>query len=241
MAKLTGILLLIIYHLTLPSHADLSLRISAIENSDNSDISEIVLRKAYEKIGYQLHILSLPAKRSLHHANEGQSDGELFRIDGMEKTFTNLIKVPVAVNQLDAMVMTQKDDFSVKGWDSLNPYLIAIRRGVKFSEIGTKGMSRVYFNSNMGLGRILIQDNNVDIAVIARANGLQTIQHLREVNASQKLHLTEPPIATYPLYHYLHKKHADLVPRLAAVLEEMQANGEMAAIRTKYFKDKYGQ
>ena len=33
-----------------------------------------------------------------------------------------------------------------------------------------------------------------------------------------------PPLAAFPVYHYLHKKHAALVPQLAAVLRQMRAD-----------------
>jgi len=221
------------------SYASQSIKLSAIENSDNSNISELVLREAYGKLGFTLYITPLPAKRSLHHANEGMADGELFRITGMEKKFPNLIKVPVPINSLDGVAVTRKVDFTVAGWDSLKPYFIAIRRGVKFSDTGTKDMKRIYFNSNIGLGRILIESKGVDIAVMARVNALKTLQHLREVKASTELRILEPAIASYPLFHYLHKKHAHLVPKLTQILDAMHASGRTAEIRKDYLTKKY--
>lgn len=221
------------------AHAAKYLTFTAIQASDNSNISELVLREAYKKIGYQIFISPFPAKRSLLLANEGHGDGELFRIDGMEKKYQNLVKVPVAINQLDGMVMTRKVTFSVNGWDSLAPYTIAIRQGVKFSEAGTKGMKTKLHNTNMSLGRVLLGENDTDIAVIARVNGMEIIEELRRVNASHDLKLLEPPIQSYPLYHYLHKRNARLVPKLAAVLDDMTKTGRIAEIRKEYLDRKY--
>ncbi len=215
------------------------LTFSAIQASDNSNISEIVLREAYRKIGIHVFISPLPAKRSLHHANEGLSDGELFRIAGMEKTFKNLIRVPVPINYLDGVVMTRKASFDVQGWDSLKPYTIAIRRGVKFSEAGTAGMKQAFFNTNMSLGRILLEENKIDIAVIARVNGLKIIQQLKEVNASDDLRLLEPPLQSYPLYHYLHKRFSYLIPKLTTALKELSQSGRIAEIRKDYLAKAY--
>jgi polar amino acid transport system substrate-binding protein len=38
------------------------------------------------------------------------------------------------------------------------------------------------------------------------------------------------PMASNPMYHYLHKRHADLVPRIDAVLRDMVAEGRLKAI-----------
>ena len=34
--------------------------------------------------------------------------------------------------------------------------------------------------------------------------------------------MLSPPLASFPVFHYLHKKHAALVPRLTEVLQQMQ-------------------
>lgn len=218
-----------------PAMAQSVLTFSAIQDSDNSEISALVLKEAYKKIGIDVYITPFPAKRSLFYANEGMADGELFRINGMEKKFTNLIRVPVAINQLEAMVMTKSADFTVSGWQSLTPYKLAIRRGVKFSEIGTEGMRRVTFNNNLALGRILLENSEVDVSVIARVNGLQVMEELGD----KALHFLQPPLNIYPLFHYLHKKHEKLVPKLVTVLEDMKEKGRMDEIRNTYLARKY--
>lgn len=215
-----------------------SLTFSAIQDSDNTEICALVLNQAYHRLGIKVTITPYPAKRSLFHANEGLADGELFRIKGMEKKYKNLIRVPVAINQLDAMVMTKSVDFKVTGWSSISPYKSAIRRGVKFSEQGTKGLRRALYNSNLDLGRILLETNDIDLSIIARLNGLQTMLELGDGN---QLHFLEPALAAYPLYHYLHKKHADLVPKLVSVLNEMTKNGDIKKIRAKYIARTYEQ
>jgi polar amino acid transport system substrate-binding protein len=44
---------------------------------------------------------------------------------------------------------------------------------------------------------------------------------------SQKLEgvtVLEPPLSSFPVYHYLNKKHEALVPELTRVLKQMQAD-----------------
>jgi polar amino acid transport system substrate-binding protein len=40
----------------------------------------------------------------------------------------------------------------------------------------------------------------------------------------------EPPLASVPMYMYLHRKHADLVDDAARALREMKADGTYASI-----------
>ncbi len=61
-----------------------------------ANISEIVLRKAYERIGVKIDTHYFPAERALYMSNSGLVDGEVNRIIGLEKKYPNLIRVPVA-------------------------------------------------------------------------------------------------------------------------------------------------
>ena len=46
-----------------------------------------------------------------------------------------------------------------------------------------------------------------------------------------RLLILSPPLATFPVFHYLHKKHAALVPRLTAVLQQMQKDKTIDALQ----------
>ncbi|XQF89519.1 hypothetical protein ACOBV8_11330 [Pseudoalteromonas espejiana] len=39
---------------------------------------------------------------------------------------------------------------------------------------------------------------------------------------------------TFSLYHYIHKKHAELAPKLLAALKKLNNNGTTQALRAKY-------
>ena len=49
-------------------------------------------------------------------------------------------------------------------------------------------------------------------------------------NALQRIAILEPPIQRDPLFHYLHKKHATIVPKMTAVLQEMADEGRIQSI-----------
>ena len=217
------LLLLMLAMSPLPSQATEPLEFSAIENSINTLISERVVAEAYRRIGIQITTKQYPAARAIKLSANGSMDGELFRIGGLEKAYPNLVQVPVPINVMEGVVLTKHTDFPVDGWQSLKPFRVGIQRGIMFAERGTAsihGLKTHAVNSNEQLFGMLSK-NRTDIIVVSRLNGLQTLKTLRIPD----IHILEPPIETYFLYHYLHRKHRHLVPRLTAALKEMEAEG----------------
>jgi len=202
---------------------------SGIEGSVNSEISMQVLEKAYAKLGLQIQYRPLPGERALRASNSGAVDGEVFRIANIQKRYKNLIPVPTPINSLQALAFTKDKDIVLQDWQSLKRYRIGIQGGIKFAERTTKGMNPVVVDTNKQLFRML-DSGRIDVLIAAESNGLKTLADLR----MKGIHALPPLIQPYPLYHYLHKKHAGLVERLDAVLQSMQASGEIRAIRKAY-------
>ena len=203
-----------------------SLIFSGIEGSVNSDISMQVLTEAYAQLSINIEYLPLPGARALHKSNSGEVDGEVFRIANVEKKFTNLRPVPTAINRLEGIVFTKSLDFKIQGWSSLSPYYIGIQNGIRFADRGTEDMQRLAVDTNEQLF-LMLNEGRVELAVAAYTNGLKTMSKLN-LNTIRAL---EPAIETYPLYHYLHINHADLIPKLDQVLVNMANNGRIRAIR----------
>jgi len=197
-------------------------------NDPVANISEEVLKEAYERIGITITTLVLPAERSLRMSNFGTTDGEINRIDGIENTYSNLKKVAVSVNILEGIVFTKDLKIKITDWNSLKPYKIGIRRGSKFAERGTKGMRVETVTSNEQLFRMLNNGRN-DIVVTTRLEGLNQINRLQ----LKEVFIIEPPLVTLNLYHYLHKKNLHLLPKIESVLHKMESEGRIKIIRQK--------
>jgi len=212
-----------------PLFAKDTLIFSAIEGSVNSEISRIVMKEAYQRIGIEIEVKEYPGIRSLETSNAGEVDGELFRIANVHKKWTNLVMVPTPINKLEGVVFTKEVNFPVKGWESLKPYKIGVRRGIRFTDIGTQGMQRQIVDDNIALFKLLDM-GRVDIIVIAFSNGFKILKQL-QFSEVKSLH---PPVASFPLHHYLHKKHQNLIPKLDAVLQDMAKEGLIQKIREQF-------
>lgn len=218
--------------------AEAQLRFSVVESAVNMQVSERVLSEAYARLGMSFVLEAYPGVRSLRSADSGFVDGELSRQGGLEKTHPDLVRVPVAVNQLEAVVFTRGLAFQVRGWTSLKPYRVGIRRGVAFAENGTAsaGITAQTVDGVEQLFRLLMADR-VDLVVLARLNGLEAIEAL----GAKDIHPLDPPVESVPLFHYLHIHHRDLVPKLTDVLNQMAQKGRIRQIREDFIAQRFAQ
>jgi len=205
---------------------------SGIQGSANSDISMRVLQHAYQQLGIDIEYLPLPGERALRTSDSGEVDGEVFRIANVNKRYKNLVPVPTRINVLQGIAFTKERDIRVDGWQSLAPHNIGIQVGIKFAERGTEGMNRILVDTNEQLFKML-DSGRVDVIVAAHANGLKTISALELTG----IRSTTPAIQEYPLFHYLHKKHSALVPKLDAVLRDMEESGLILQMRHSALED----
>ena len=195
-------------------------------------MSERILTEAYSRIGVEIEVQRFPGPRGLFMANEGKIDGELFRGGINTDEFPDLIQIPVPIMYGELVVFTISVDFEVDGWESLRPYNIGIQLGNKEIEAGTRGMQVEPLAKTEQLLLKLVAGRN-DIVVVPRIQGMEILKELNSApgqwgvdqNALQRIAILEPPIQRDPLFHYLHKKHAALVPKITAALQEMADEG----------------
>lgn len=209
-----------------PIFAAETLTFAAAAGTVDTVISEVILRKAYNKLGIGIAIKEYPGERALKLANAGRVAGDVQRIDGLGEKYQNLIQVRPAINFIEGAVFSKTARITVSGWDSLKPHRIGLIRGIKFAEINTKGMKTEKVPDYENLFRML-QKGRVDIAISPRLNGHYQLKRLGITGIHELL----PPVQKFQLFHYLHKKNVNLVPKLSQVLSAMQNSGELDRLR----------
>lgn len=203
------------------------MQISTLSEQDPAtSIAESIITEAYRRLGIAVVVHKIPGERSLRSANSGEMDGELYRKLGMEVDYPNLLIVPVPLLTYEIVIFTRGTSFLVNGWDSLRPYTVGYVKSIKIVEKNTKGMKVEVANSlrqaflKMMLGRS-------DVVVANRASGLAA---LKELNLNE-IKMLMPPLASFPVFHYLNNKHAGLVPKLTEVLKQMQKDKSIEEIQ----------
>ncbi|MET0084428.1 MAG: transporter substrate-binding domain-containing protein [Sedimenticola sp.] len=226
--KLTTLFLAVFFFtvLAIPVNAQTNMVFTAPSGSPMGLISERVLQEAYGKIGISIRVDKVPGKRALASSNSGKVDGEANRIANINEKFTNLIMIPVPVVNIKMVAFSKQETFPVNGWESLKPYNIGIRRGIRISDEGTKGMQRQLVDDYHQLFTLL-DLGRVEVVVAPHLVGLIEMKksNIKDVKT------LEPPLIETKLYHYLHKKHESLVPKITASLREMEAEGDIERIQ----------
>jgi len=188
---------------------------------DHTGFHDLVAKEIYNRLGIPIEIHRLPSARSGRNANEGIDDGNGPRINGYNKYFPNLLMVPEEVIKFDFVGFTKNPSINPRTWDDLANLNVALVTGWKIFEINIKKyQSLTKVRSTEQLFRLLDQ-GRADIVFLERWQGL----YAAKKQGSEKIHVVEPPFARKPMYFYLHKKHADLIPKVVATLQDMKRDG----------------
>lgn len=203
------------------------INISTLVGSDPATaVAEQIMQEAYRRLGYRLILHQLPGERTLMYANEGKMDGELYRKLGMERDYPNLLIVPVPLQTYEIVIFSHGTSFNVNGWESLRPYTLGFVRGIKIVQENTRGM-RIEPVPTMQLAMEKMMMGRTDLVLGNRASGLAMIRSLNLEGVT----VLEPALASFPVYHYLNKKHEALVPELTRVLRQMHADKTVERIQ----------
>ncbi|MCF6247732.1 MAG: transporter substrate-binding domain-containing protein [Desulfobacula sp.] len=201
--------------------------ISAIVNEQTHAIAKQVLKKAYKKIGYDAGFNDLPGKRALEWANKGLTDGDVARIKGTQKKFSNLVRVKIPVIHFKGVVFSKTIDKPIKEWKDLNGLRIGVVRGIRYSTLGTKGMNPFFANDMTHLFSILDKDR-IEVAVAVLDAGKIEIEHHFK---NSGIHVIGNPLFSAPLYHFINIKNKSLLKKLEKILTQMTASGEIVRIQ----------
>jgi polar amino acid transport system substrate-binding protein len=190
-----------------------------------ASMAQAVLRVAYARLGMDFVAQELPLRRALSMASSGEIDGDLMRANAVFQDNPALlqVRVPVAVGIYAAYRRGECPARVSIG--ELAQYRVAYFRGIRAIEMALPQQSLVATNNSWDVLRLL-QHNIADYAL-----GMQTetdaLLASREV---QGICRVSEPVIVQPLYHALHKRHAQLLPKLEAVLADMEKKGEISRI-----------
>lgn len=181
---------------------------------------EELAREALRRVGHDLRVVPLPHERALVNANSGTEDGDLYRAAGFEKDFPNLAQVPESLLDQDFVAVARRPDLSVRSWRDLAEYSVAYVTGNKILERHLEGYANVTSVRDNALLFGLLATDRVDVVLINRWVGLVAARQ-----AGLAIRVQEPPLLRVAMYMYLHRRHAALIPPLAAALAMAKRDG----------------
>lgn len=192
-------------------------------------VLSLVYTEAFRQLGYKFSYTLYPLKRSLMESNSGRIGGETARMKftpGIKKTYPNLIQVEETIWESVVSVYSDNPDISIDGWDSLKNYAylgIGYRRGNLFAEmmLKQKGFSPKHLieTTDVKQGLRMLASGRIGIFLDADAVIEGTLRENEFRGSTIEKACT---LDRLPLYPYLHKKYANLVPALGSVLKQMK-------------------
>jgi ABC-type amino acid transport substrate-binding protein len=191
------------------------------------EIGRLVIPQIYKKLGIDITITPLPAKRAQLEAISGKSDGEIMRIYNYGEENPTTIRVPTPYYSLETMAFIKKNaGIEITKKEDLAKYKIVKIRGVKHTNNITEGLVNVSDVDTTEQMMWLVEKGMVDVALTNTIDGLMA---LRTLNMDDIVPL-DTPLATLDLFHYIHESHKDLVPLVDNTIKEMLASGELSII-----------
>ncbi|MCP3400912.1 ABC transporter substrate-binding protein [Bradyrhizobium sp. CCGB20] len=216
-----------------PSPAQELIRLARIADIPDQYVGGEMLRAVYARLNIKLEFEDVPGKRALALSSAGEVDGEIQRIGTLSRDYPTLIQVTPAINYIEPAVFATKLRFDVDGWNSIKDYSIGIVRGVGSSEAGTRGMARVTATTSLENMVRMLDADRFDVMVTDLFSGLVAV---RKLDLQTRIHPLSPPMERIHIYHYLHERHRDLVPKVGKVIAQMEASGELATLREALVK-----
>jgi len=185
--------------------------------------------EVYGKLGIEWELKKLPGKRALADADSGKYDGALCRTAIVEKQCKNLVRIPVSIGTVQVGVFTIDKQFEVNGWASLKPYKLGVIRGLALTDKPTENMDRNMINGPKSAFDMMIKGRH-DVVVVPR---LDALVYLKKNNLEDKIKAYSKPVMELKLFHYLHEKHEELIPKFTKVLQEMEEKGKLKELIAK--------
>jgi len=196
---------------------------------------DIIAGKAFKQAGLTLKLIRTPPERALQNANAGIDDGELTRIKGINKTYTNLVRVPEKIIDWNFVALTRNQNISVHDWNDLRKYRIGFIRGWKILENNTLRHQNVSIVRSPRELFAMLDKDRIDIALYSKWAGIALVKKHNIKN----IRVLEPPLAMREMYIYLNKKHIGHVTNISSALKKMKDSGEYQKIFNQKIEQPY--
>lgn len=182
----------------------------------------IKVRQAYQNIGLQMQLETMPLERLRLEATRGVLiDGNLAAAATLQQVIPQLIRIPVQVYQLELTAFVREPHLKPKHWADLQSLRVSYMAGMLSVEARLQKHQIKMLTAALTLEQALqyVAKGRVDVAVLPKAEAEYVLQHLN----LQEVQAVLPALEQLPLYHYIHQKHQALVGPLTEQLTQLMA------------------
>jgi len=202
-----------------------------------SEDSPIVLGRllymALQRSGYQMVANVMGMLTSIANVNFGEAAILPSQTDGLNLTYTNLIKVPVPIDYVEFTAYTRSDDsYDFSSWEDLSGLRLCYRwQNLYVSNNAQRtGASELIAVNNLQDIWYSLLNNEADVTILPRVINFD----FRIPPGIKKANV----IDSVPCYTYVHKDYAYLVPLLEKAYNELLNNGDMESVKKFHLSDR---
>lgn len=202
----------------------------ATDANDQSGLApagRAVLGRALQHLGIAVRFEALPLRRSLRMTELGELDGETLRIRSVVDGHPSLLLVPVSIATVKVIGWVRQRSPGPSDWSALAQMRVGYPRGILLIENLLTGVpGKVGATTHTDLLRLL-RSGSIDVALLTLAAG----EPEPDAELMAELVALPTPLSITPLHPLLHERHRALLPRLSAMLQQMEDSGESARLR----------
>jgi polar amino acid transport system substrate-binding protein len=187
-----------------------------------------ILKEAFRRVGATFDRITVPSARALILADQGAIDGDYVRIDGIDASYPNLVRVGVPIATMDFSAFTIGTGPYPTAWADLASIPFAHIIGWKIVEQNTVGFRSAERVRDPAALFAMLMSGKVRTIVYDRVQGMAYLKEFFPANASGSIRVTT--IEKRGMYLYLNARHRDLARRLEAALTAMEREGLIASI-----------
>ncbi|HEV8691918.1 MAG TPA: hypothetical protein VGQ91_16565 [Ideonella sp.] len=200
--------------------------------------------EAFRRLGLPLHFNVMPLQRLSAAADQGQIDGDVARVPGYGADHPELVRVDETVYDVTFALFTTNPTLTLPSLAALadtnwrGTYirgaavcLHALRPllpGDRLIDVSTDAQ---------GFDMLCLGRSEVHCTADLSALTLRYSPGFRGIDIMRKV----ADIGSYALHPYLHRRHAELAPKLAAVLKQMKAEGLVERYRAESLRELEGR
>ncbi len=223
---------LILFFLPTAHAAGIALSIPISTSNIKGSCAATILTKAYSELDYQLIFHEIPAQRALVEANKGHFDGVMNRIEGLDNYYPNLVRIltPICINTYSLYMLSGS---TLKSPLELNTKALGIKKGNTPLENIFKRISPFKATSYQQLINMLIT-KRLDVIAMNEAAFANAIRSMKRTESINNIISVDYPFPIDYGYHYLHKKHIDLIPLINKKLANFESNGYIKRANEKH-------
>jgi len=202
--------------------ADKKLVLSGFEAPGLTPVARSYLEKAYKELGMTVDVVLTEPSRALVNSTGGVTDGEVVRIGVVGDRYPTLVRVDVPLLSVATFGYTNRPEARHMSQQDLKSLRAGHVRGAVFGEIAARGFAEIWSADEPEQLFKMMQQGRLDLVFVRETRAKEMVRRfgltdVYPVPSSRK---------DYPFFHYLHKRHSGLVPRVEKALRKVLSEEE---------------